>query len=211
MVSRQRKCKAPGCSERFQPSSSLQQVCSPGCALALTRHRAEKEERKRRAETRKHERARKAEIRRWREKNEPLSKVVAKTQSAFNRMVRLRDAVQHRRCPTCDRTPEQVERDRPFRGGVWDCGHFLSVGAHPELRFHEDNAHRQCKNCNRPGGHRRVAYRHALVARIGEDRVRWLEGPHAEAKWTREQLREMQREFDRRAREFQRELDARVE
>lgn len=207
---RPRKCKAPGCEERFTPRNSLQQACSPPCALALHRKNQEREERKRQAETRAHERRRRAEVREWRQRNKTMSELTKETQRAFNRMIRLRDAVAGTRCPTCQRSAAEVEAGRPRFGGHWDCGHFLTVGAHPELRFHEDNAHRQCKACNQPGGHRRVDYRTALVQRIGEERVRWLEGEHPPAKWTRDQLVSMKREFDRRAREYMRELEART-
>jgi hypothetical protein len=59
-------------------------------------------------------------------------------------------------------------------GGQWDCGHFMGVGARPELRFEEKNAYRQCKACN--GGSGRFAAKNATVhARYRDaDRVVWI-------------------------------------
>ena len=32
-----KKCKAPGCGQRFKPAMSTQKVCSIGCALAMSK------------------------------------------------------------------------------------------------------------------------------------------------------------------------------
>jgi len=90
-------------------------------------------------------------------------------------------------------------------GGVWDAGHFRSVGAAPEIRFEPLNCHKQCKSCNgttiRNGSriyvttferqetvHKR--YRANLIERIGLEQVEWLEGPHPPLKPTAIDLRE---------------------
>ncbi|STV05254.1 protein NinG [Klebsiella pneumoniae subsp. ozaenae] len=66
-----------------------------------------------------------------------------------------------------------------------DCGHFKTVGAYPELRFEERNAHKQCKSCNAGAGkytakEATVAqqYEAGLIARYGQEYVDWLNGPH---------------------------------
>lgn len=99
---------------------------------------------------------------------------------AFNAFIRKRD--ENLSCISCGSDQTTVTY---LRGGYWDCGHYLTVGAHPELRFTEDNAHKQCKSCN--GGAGKYAkknhtvskeYRINLIKKIGSERVEWLEGPH---------------------------------
>lgn len=73
---------------------------------------------------------------------------IKKAQSAFNAFIRERD--EGKPCPSCGTYHPPM-----IFGGQWDCGHFMGVGARPELRFEEKNAYRQCKACN--GGSGRFA------------------------------------------------------
>ena len=96
-----------------------------------------------------------------------------------------------------------------------DCGHFLTVGGYPELRFVEANAHAQCKSCN-GGSHyyarKKVSvsdgYREGLIARIGIDIVEWLEGPHKPNQYRIEELKEMTADYRRRWKELEKGRDA---
>ena len=102
-------------------------------------------------------------------------------QRAFNAYIRARDV--DLPCISCgDFTPMT-------RGGDYDCGHYRSVGANPELRFEELNAHKQCKRCNSHLSGNIVNYRIGLLMRIGEEKVAWLEGPHEPKKYTIEDLK----------------------
>jgi len=82
------------------------------------------------------------------------------------------------------------------------AGHFLSVGAHPEIRFDPRNIHGQCPGCN-IGSERRKAfgrtvandYRVNLIARHGEGLMEWLDGPHPVAKLKCHDLQEMRKVF----------------
>ena len=111
----------------------------------------------------------------------------------FNKFIRARD--KDLPCISCGRV--KVEWTR---GGEWDCGHYRSRGAMMELRFEELNAHKQCKSCN--GGSAKYAkkgytvgkeYTERLTARIGEDKVAWLNGPHEPKKYTIEELKELKK------------------
>lgn len=116
-------------------------------------------------------------------------------QTAFNAFIRARDM--DKECISCDQTIDEVELDQMWKtGGAWDCGHYLTVGAHEELRFEELNAHRQCKSCNAGSGKytkkgHTVAqrYREKLIERIGLDKVEWLEGPHEPKRYRAEDYR----------------------
>ena len=100
-------------------------------------------------------------------------------------------------------------------GGQWDCGHFLSVGARPELRFEEKNAYRQCKACNGGAGrftaknktvHER--YRATLIEWFGPGLVDWLEGPHEAKHYSREELEEIAAKYRRKTRELKKQRAA---
>jgi hypothetical protein len=122
-------------------------------------------------------------------------------QKAFNAYIRARDFYDD--CISCGRTDDEVKKTDGWKvGGAWDCGHFLTVGAFPELRFEESNAHKQCKSCN--GGSDKYAkktnlvakdYRINLIEKIGLDKVEWLEGPHKPKKYTCEQLKEIELKY----------------
>jgi hypothetical protein len=149
--------------------------------------------------------AEKAKDRATREKQKPLRDLLAEAQTAFNQWVRTRDA--HQPCISCGET------DPPMKpGGAWDAGHFLSRGAYPELRFDEDNCHKQCKTCNGGGGKfahkaRTVAaeYEERLIERIGPERVERLKGPHELVKWDRDVLRQIKTIYRAKTRELRKE------
>ena len=98
-------------------------------------------------------------------------------QTAFNAFIRARDA--HLPCISCGR-----DNDCKI-----NAGHYLSIGSHPELRFSEDNVHKQCEYCNTYKSGNQAAYRPRLIERIGSERVEWLEGRHEPTKYTVEQIK----------------------
>ena len=89
----------------------------------------------------------------------------AKAQRAFNEFIRLRDAGLG--CISCDKPSDW--------GGQWHAGHYKTVGARPDLRFNEDNVHKQCSQCNNFLSGNLAQYRIALIAKIGSQRVLMLE------------------------------------
>lgn len=88
-----------------------------------------------------------------------------KAQKAFNEFIRLRDA--HLGCISCDKPSDWA--------GQWHAGHYKTVGARPDLRFNEDNVHKQCSQCNNFLSGNLAQYRIALLAKIGSQRVLMLE------------------------------------
>lgn len=76
------------------------------------------------------------------------------------------------------------------------CGHYRTVGAHPELRFHEDNAFKQCWwNCNSNKSGNVIEMRKGMIQRIGVERVEWIEGPHKSQNYTLEDIIEVKNWF----------------
>lgn len=199
------------CGDEFDPRSTLQRTCGPKCALEDHR---QKHERRERAKQRRLEQEERKSIRERKEALRTKPEWISLVQNAFNRFIRLRD--EGLPCISCGASEEDVERDQSWKfGGAWDCGHFLSVASHPELRFHEDNAHRQCKSCNGGSGNwgrknRTVSadYRDNLVEKIGLERVEWLEGPHDPANYTIEELRELLAHYRKKVRDILTERDS---
>ena len=98
-------------------------------------------------------------------------------QTAFNAFIRERDADQP--CISCGR----------WHTGQYHAGHYLSVGARPELRFTESNVHKQCAPCNTHLSGNAVLFRRGLIAKLGPVCVEWLEGPHEPRRDTLDSLK----------------------
>jgi hypothetical protein len=177
---RDKRCKA--CGEKFAPASPMQSICrSVECIVTHANNLKAKRERK--------------EHREAKLKARPRREWIQVAQSAFNKFIRIRDADEP--CISCGRVDVEWTT-----GGAWDCGHYLSVGSHPELRFDENNAHKQCKSCNGGAGKYakknhtvQQAYRVNLIAKIGLAAVEELEGPHDPKKYTVEDLKAIKAKY----------------
>ncbi|MED8103984.1 recombination protein NinG [Escherichia coli] len=187
-----RKCKV--CGEWFHPAYDNVRWCSPehGTILAIelrTREKVKALARKIKAQ----KEAEKAERRRQAERRKavrPLSWFIRQAQQAFNAFIRYRD--RDLPCISCGRHHE----------GQYHAGHFRTTGAHPELRFDEDNCHKQCAPCNNHLSGNLTAYRPALIARIGQARFDALMGTHEIPKWTRDDYILIRDEYRRKLREL---------
>ena len=167
-----KKCRI--CKNEFIAISSLSATCSLACAIKHTEITRDKLAKRQIKAIRKDLNQRKQALK-------TASKWLSEAQDAFNKYIRYRDRDEN--CISCDR-PE-YEITEWLRGGIWDCGHYLTRGAHPELRFSELGAHKQCKSCNGGAGkyvkkNHTVTkdYRVNLIVKIGLKAVEWLEGPH---------------------------------
>jgi hypothetical protein len=100
-------------------------------------------------------------------------------QVAFNAWIRERD--KDLPCISCQR----------HHKGQYHAGHYRSVGACPELRFEPLNVHKQCSACNNYKSGNILEYRLNLIAKIGQEKVDWIEGKHDPVKYTVEDLREI--------------------
>ena len=174
-----KKCKT--CRTEFAPTKPMQSVCSPSCALSLASSK--------RAKALKVE-----QVKDKRETKQKLDRLKSKAQWAkeaqteFNRFIRLRDSDQP--CISCGRHHQ----------GQYHAGHYLSVGARPELRFTESNVHKQCAPCNTHLSGNAVLYRKGLIAKIGIELVEWLEGSHTPRKYWADALISIKREYAAKAR-----------
>lgn len=168
-------CKV--CERRFMQLRPMQNVCGPVCGGKVGKL------------------ARKAERVKTKERKEAIRtkpQLVALAQKAFNSFIRARDA--GKLCISCP-TPLPSEGI----GGAFDCGHYRSVGSAVHMRFVEDNAHGQCKHCNRHLAGNHVAYRAGLLGRIGLRAVELIESDQTLRKYTREGLIEIARHYNAEA------------
>lgn len=177
--SKPKKCKV--CTGLFSPYKSTDQTCGRHiCAVEWVKAKERKKEMK----------LFNAVTRKMKEAIKTKSQWMAEADKEFGKFTRVRDA--DLPCISCGRTNAMVEPTDGWKpGGAWDCGHYLSKGAHPELRYDEDNANKQCKSCN--GGAGKYAkknhtvtqnYRINLLLKIGTKAVEVLEGPHELKKYT---------------------------
>lgn len=145
---KQKKCAYSECGKLFTPTfSTLQQVCSPKCAVA---YNSEKEIKKR------HEQA-KAEV-------EGTTQLEKAARIIFQKWIRGRDA--DKPCISCG----------TFTTKQWDGGHYHKAEIFSALIFNEMNVHKQCSECNGENMHGNlINYRIGLVKRYGEDYAKQLD------------------------------------
>lgn len=179
---KERQCAAPNCEATFIPRRMEHIVCSPRCLIAK-RKADEKAERE-------HTKQRKEAVKRLRD-------LLAEAQVAFNAYIRARDAG-----TTCICCGKPFEPQKP--GGSMDAGHYLARSIAPQHRFNENNVFGQRKNCNRPGGTTRAAFRAGVIERIGLAAVEALEADNQVPKWTREGLIALKAHYRAKTRELTR-------
>ncbi|GGU79191.1 bacteriophage lambda NinG [Pseudomonas laurentiana] len=155
---RPKTCNNPACGISFSPRRLGQAVCSPACGLAI---KDVNQDKARKAIAQRERR----EIKVRKDKLKGRADYAKEAQAAINRYVRLRDA--HLGCISCDK-PASWQ-------GQWHCSHFRSVGAAPHLRFNLWNMNKSCSACNNFLSGNIMAYRPALIEKIGQDKVDWLE------------------------------------
>ena len=196
MANSLRKCKH--CSE-YKPAESgvktpVAWFCCHVCAIEFAREKAAKvaarQAAKRKADNSKVEKAAKAELRQRKMEVKPIGYWMKRAQSAFNAWVRARDAGQP--CISCGRHHQ----------GQNHAGHYRPAGSNPELRFEPDNCHLQCAPCNSHLSGNLTAYRPALIAKIGLERVEWLEGPHEPKRYRREDYQAIEAEYKAKLKEL---------
>ena len=133
--------------------------------------------------------------RRFYENDKPLR--VREAQKAFNAYVRGRD--KGVLCISCGNKPNFGAY---IGGSGIHAGHYLSTGAHPELRFEPLNCHIQCVNCNVHNSGNAIDYRVGLIKKIGVDKVEWLEGPHKAKKYSCTDLKEIELYYKQKLKEL---------
>ncbi|MGL4756220.1 MAG: recombination protein NinG [Aeromonadaceae bacterium] len=136
------------------------------------------------------ERKAKADHRQRKMDVKPIGYWAERAQRSFNAYIRARDA--NEPCICCGACHD----------GQWHAGHYRSVGGHPELRFEEDNCHKQASYCNNYKSGNLAEYRIRLIAKIGLGRVEWLEGRHEPKRYRREDYQAIEAEYKAKLKEL---------
>ncbi|MCO7634112.1 recombination protein NinG [Pseudomonas guariconensis] len=171
-----KKCKAPGCGQRFKPSLSTQTVCSMACARAMA-----KDPKLQKVAAKAITKQARQELQERREKLKTKGDHLREAQQAFNAYIRERDRLAGYPC---------ISSGRPldWNGNAVDAGHYRSTGAAPHLRFDENNCHAQSKHDNRYLSGNVADYRIGLIKRIGLEAVEALERDQSVRRYTIEDL-----------------------
>lgn len=114
-------------------------------------------------------------------KTETLPQLIKRTEKVFNAWIRKRDTLSDLtfRCISCDLYKRKSEMD---------AGHFYPV-RYSALRFHEDNVHGECIQCNRNDPNHLKGYRIHLEEKIGSERLKTLKDLRNQTvKWDRQDL-----------------------
>lgn len=154
----------------------MQTVCGMECAKSLAVSVRGKLEKIVAVKQRKADRAQ-------HDKLKSKSQWAREAQASFNAFIRLRDADQP--CISCGRHHQ----------GQYHAGHYLSVGARPELRFNEFNVHKQCSPCNTHLSGNAINFRRALMEKLGTELVDALEGLHQPFRYTIDHLKAIKAEY----------------
>ena len=153
------------CKAEFKPFNTTQKVCGWVCASEIGKHAQRKNQEKR---------ARKEKLN-FRKSDKSFR--LAQAQIWFNKYIRLRDEKDP--CISCQR----------HHKGQYHAGHYRSVGAARQLRFNEDNCHKQCSACNNYKSGNIAEYRINLIKKIGLNRVEELENSNKVKKYELEEIR----------------------
>ena len=116
--------------------------------------------------------------------------LVSKLDKAFSLYVRLRDTMPNGyfRCISCGQV-------KPYEQA--DCGHYWSR-RHMATRWDEDNAHAECRGCNRFKSDHLAGYRENLIAKIGQQRF-------DKRKWSDFELAELTKYYKAQAEKLRKE------
>lgn len=187
-----KKCKAPGCGQRFKPMLSTQKVCSPACGLAMA-----KDPKLQKVAAKAITKQKRQDLQERREKLKTKGEHLREAQTAFNAYIRERDRLAGYAC---------ISSGRPldWNGNAVDAGHYRSTGAAPHLRFDENNCHAQSKHDNRYLSGNVAEYRLGLIQRIGLAAVEALEADQAPRRYTIEDLQAIKALYRQKLRDLKR-------
>lgn len=203
MANSKRKCRE--CKE-FKPVSEGKKhpigwFCSDNCTslfvVAAQNKATAKKQAKAKRVHRESDKAFKRETRDRKEAVKPISKLLAETQAAVNRYVRLRD--RDRGCVSCDKPADW--------DGQWHASHFHARGRSSRIRFNLLNIHKSCSVCNAHLSGNLLKYEPELIRRVGRGSFDWMESVASEpTRYDPEYLRRMKRIFLKRCRIIEKRL-----
>ncbi len=125
-----------------------------------------------------------------RESQKTPSKLEAECRAIVQELARIRDRDDG--CISCHMGPDYT--------GLWHGSHFRPAGNNAAVQFNLWNIHKSCAQCNLFKAGNIGAYRPRLVAKIGLDKVEWLESQNQQVKTNIEYLIRFKRVMGERLR-----------
>lgn len=182
-----KKAKCKVCKTPFTRTKPFETWCSPDCGYKLAVELTEKKKAKEKlAKKRERIKAKKE----FKERDRPHQ--VKLTQVVVNKyVVYVQEA--GKGCYTCD-NPLLISGEG--KGGLIDCGHWLTRGAHPEKARDTRHMRRQCIRCNRYNGGRPEVFEANLRKELGDDVVDEIRS-YKPGKATCEDLIEMRKHYSK--------------
>jgi len=113
-------------------------------------------------------------------------------QMAFNKYIKARD--KGLPCVSCDKPDNGLHQRH--------SSHYRSIGACSALRFHEDNCHASCQQCNTEKSGNLIEYRRRLVKRIGLEKVEWLEFQNGVTRYKADDLKSIEIKYKNKVKEL---------
>lgn len=178
---RLRKCRI--CRTQFEPKSSMVSWCSVDCGYELSQRELAKRAAKKEQEERKLTRQQLLDLK-------PLSYWAKRAERACNAYIRERDRGDP--CISCG----------TYDAPIWHAGHLYTVKARPDIRYHEDNIHLQCPDCNTYNGGMVGEYKKRIVSKIGQIRFDALAYVNPAFKKTREYYQEVEAHYKLKLKEL---------
>lgn len=176
------KCKC-GCGLPATLKIQMANYASVECAYKRARQLQDKAKAEKERKARQEHRQRKEAVK-------TRSEWLKQAQTVFNQYIRLRD--KDLPCISCQR----------YHQGQYHAGHYLTVGARPELRFNPLNVWRQCSACNLHLSGNLINYRINLIKKIGLTEVEKLEGPHEPLKLSIDDIKALIAEYRAKVKEL---------
>jgi len=179
----QKKCKE--CGVIFTPSySTTQVVCSPICAISLSKKK----------DKIKADKVWKEEKKILKEKLKKISEYKAEAKYWLQRYIRFRDL--GKTCISCEKKLTDI---RDYHGG-----HLFKAELYSGVIFNEINVNGQCVKCNTYLGGNELIYSKNLRDRIGEEKYKALENLAIKTKvykWSKEELIEIKEMYKKKVKD----------
>ena len=175
-MAKQKKCAYSECDEMFTPRNMQHKCHDYICAIE---YQAEVTAKRKAKEARRNLKEFNQQDKSW---------LMKEAQKWFNKYIRERD--KDLPCISCGNTDRQMH-----------CGHFKSVGGNGNLRFNEDNCHKQCSICNNHLSGNIGEYTKNLILKIGQERVDALDIKTTKV-YTVEELQEIIEKYKSKVKEL---------
>jgi len=189
-----RRKTCPHCRSKLEAGQRIHPQCIDGYAEA----EAAKAKRKAEKQARMAAKVERATTRARKEALKPIGQIEEECRRIVQKIARIRDRDDG--CISCHMGPNYQ--------GQWHGSHYRAHGACSPLQFHLWNIHKACVQCNKHKSGNIAEYRPRLVAKIGQERVDWLEAQPKSKRYSRDYLERFKKVMGKRLRRMEKRLES---